>query len=262
MSIAPLPTPLQYLGGRRFSFYPPIRNLEPNEWLYRRATWSDCVVANVRSGEEIGVPRIFLGEVSRIDEPLMVVGLNRELEYRAGRVVPRERKVIEFPVAVPVAVNDAGAPPRTAHLAPVVNIRLETHHETRAWKWVGVAAVLGAVALSVVMDVSHQVQWHPRADFYRGRRAFLQLGPGDNYTSTVQKMGAPSTVRSSEFEGRMVRTLVYTGRRYAVVLAGPTTQTAHYAGTIDVQGHVLDSVRSIEGTTYEPFLRAFWASQR
>jgi len=31
MSIAPLPTPLQHLGGRRFSFYPPIRNLEPNE---------------------------------------------------------------------------------------------------------------------------------------------------------------------------------------------------------------------------------------
>src|SRR5579871_4487917 len=98
MSIAPLPTPLQHLGGRRFSFYPPIRDAGPNEWLYRRATWSECVVANAKSGEEIWVPRAFLGEVSRIDEPLMVVGLNRELEFRAGRVVPRERRIIEFPV--------------------------------------------------------------------------------------------------------------------------------------------------------------------
>src|SRR3984885_14079430 len=117
MSIAPLPTPLQHLGGRRFSFYPPIRNLEPNEWLYRRATWSECVVVNTRSGEEIWVPRIFLGEVSRIDEPVMIVGLNRELECRSGAIIPHERRVIELPVA---AVGDS-RPPHAGHLAPVIN---------------------------------------------------------------------------------------------------------------------------------------------
>src|ERR1700730_6240075 len=100
MSIAPLPTPFQHLGGRRFSFYPPIRNLEPNEWLYRRATWSECVVANARTGEEVWVPRIFLGEVSRVDDPIMIVALNRELEWRGGAIIPRQRRVIELPVRV------------------------------------------------------------------------------------------------------------------------------------------------------------------
>src|ERR1700710_160414 len=102
MSIAPLDTPLQHLGGRRFSFYTPIRNLEPNEWLYRRATWSECVVANAQSGEEVWIPRIFLGEVSRMDEQVMIVGLNHELECRRGVIIPRERRVIEFPGPAPV----------------------------------------------------------------------------------------------------------------------------------------------------------------
>ena len=125
MSIAPLPTPLQHLGGRRFSFYPPIRNLQPNEWLYRRATWSECIVMNARSGEEVCIPRMFLGEVSGVDEAVMIVGLNRELEWRAGAIIPQERRVIELPVAV----NDSRARVFFSipgpHLAPVINIRLE-----------------------------------------------------------------------------------------------------------------------------------------
>src|ERR1700685_2996715 len=117
MSIAPLPTPLQHLGGRRFSFYPPIRNLEPNEWLYRRATWSECVVVNTRSGEEIWVPRIFLGEVSRIDEPVMIVGLNRELECRSGAIIPRQRRVIELPVVLNEKAVGDSRPQHAGHLA-------------------------------------------------------------------------------------------------------------------------------------------------
>jgi hypothetical protein len=256
MSIAPLPTPLQHLGGRRFSFYPPIRNVGPNEWLYRSATWSECMVANAKTGEELWVPRIFLGEVTRVDEPLMVVGLNRELEFREGVIVPRQRKVIQFPVEVPMAVNDSGSAPRPHQLAPVINIRLETPPETRAWKWMGVAAVLGAVALSIVTNVAHQSQLHQRGDVYRGYRSFLQLGPGDDYVSAVRKLGAPSVEHSREWQGRVVRALVYPARRYSIVLAGTTSQTAHYAGTIDNQGHILDAVRAFDGSGSEPILRA------
>ena len=261
MSIAPLPTPLQHLGGRRFSFYPAIRNAGSNEWLYRRATWSECIVANAKSGEEIWVPRIFLGEVSRVDEPLMIVGLNRELELREGSAVPLVRRVIEFPVAPAITVNAAGVAPRSHHLAPVVNIRLENPPETRAWKWFGVAAVLGAVALSIVMDVSRQSQLHQRGNIYRGYRSFLQLGPQDDYKTTVMKMGTPGAVRSTEFEGRKVQSLFYPARNYSIVLAGLTTGTARYAGTIDSRGTVLDSVRSPDGSTYEMFLRGWAASQ-
>jgi hypothetical protein len=250
MSIAPLPTPLQHLGGRRFSFYPPIRNLEPNEWLYRRATWSECVVVNTRSGEEVWVPRIFLGEVSRIDEPVMIVGLNRQLEWRAGKIIPLERRVIELPVAV----NDK--PPRSGPPAPVINIRLEPKPEARAWKWIGVAAVLGAVAFTIVADVARQTPWRQRADFSRGYRSYLQLGPDDDYASTVRKLGAPARAGSHASEARVFRSLIYTARRYSVILMGSTKEDARYIGTLDLHGRVLDAVRLPDGTSGESLLNS------
>jgi hypothetical protein len=257
MSIAPLPTPLQHLGGRRFSFYPPIRNLEPNEWLYRRATWSECVVMNARSGEEVWIPRIFLGEVSRIDEPMMIVGLNRELEWQSGAIVPRQRRVIELPVAV----NDGrSAAPRSAHLAPVINIRLEPKPEVRAWKWIGVAAVLGAVAFTIVADVARQTQTHQRADLFRGYRSYLQLGPDDDYASTVRKLGPPASVGSHETEARVFRSLVYPARRYSVILMGSkeglNQDEQRYIGTLDPHGRVLDSVRLPDGTPGDSVLNS------
>lgn len=257
MSIAPLPTPLQHLGGRRFSFYPPIRNVEHNEWLYRRATWSECVVVNTRSGEEIWLPRIFLGEVSRIDEPVMIVGLNRELEWRSGAIIPRQRRVIELPVAVADShVHDSHVPARTGHLAPVINIRLEPKQEIRAWRWLGVAAVLGAVAFTIVADFARQAQSHQRADLFRGYRSYLQLGPGDDYASTVRKIGVPTRVGSRDAGSRVIRSLTYTTRHYSVVLAGPTAEEARYLGTLDSHGRVLDALRLPDGSSSESFLKS------
>jgi len=255
MSIAPLPTPLQHLGGRRFSFYPPIRNLEPNEWLYRRATWSECVVVNAQSGEEVWVPRIFLGEVSRIDEAVMIVGLNRQLEWRSGKIIPLERRVIELPVSVNErAGNDK--PPRSGPPAPVVNIRLEPKPEARAWKWVGVAAVLGAVAFTIVADVARQTPWRQRADFSHGDRSYLQLGPDDDYASAVRKLGAPTRTGSHAVEARVFRSLNYTARRYSVILMGPTKEDARYLGTLDLHGRVLDAVRLPDGASAESLLNS------
>jgi hypothetical protein len=250
MSIAPLPTHLQHLGGRRFSFYPPIRNLaEPNEWLYRRATWSECVVVNTRSGEEIWLPRIFLGEVSRIDEPVMIVGLNRQLEWRGGKIIPLERRVIEFPGSA----NDSHAPHRSGPPAPVINIRLEPKPETRAWKWIGVAAILGAVAFTIVADVARQTPWRQRVDFSRGYRSYLQLGPGDDYASTVRKLGLPTRSGSNG----VFRALTYATRRYSVILMGPAEDKAHYIGTLDLNnGRVIDAVRFPDGRSSESLLNS------
>lgn len=248
MSIAPLPTPLQHMGGRRFAFYPPIRNIQPNEWLYRRATWSEFVVMNARSGQEVWIPRMFLGDVTATDEPVMVVGLNRELEWRSGTIIPHERRVIELPVAV----NDSRpAPGGSSRLAPVVNIRLEPKPEARAWKWVGVAFVLGAVATTIIANVSGQWQTHPRSDLFRSYRPWLQLTGDDNYASTVGKMGAPSVVRSEQSAARKFEVLVYASRRYSVVLMGPNPESAHYIGTIDARGRILDAVRLQDGSNSE-----------
>jgi hypothetical protein len=253
MSIAPLPTPLQHLGGRRFSFYPPIRNLQPNEWLYRRATWSECIVMNARSGEEVCIPRMFLGDVSGVDEAVMIVGLNRELEWRAGAIIPQERRVIELPVAVndsPRAVS-AGT-----HLAPVINIRLEPKPEVRAWKWIGVAFVLGAVATTIVANMAWQSQPLQRGDLFRTYRPWLQLSADDNYASTVHRMGTPSAVHITQSEDAVFQSLVYGARRYSVVLMGRDRESARYIGTIDSRGHVLDAVRLANGSNSETLLHS------
>jgi len=124
MAVPPVPPPLAQLGARRFSFYPAILNIQHNEWLYRQATWSEVLVQNGKTSEEVWVPRRYLGEISRVDEPVMIVGLLKELEYREGAIRPVERRVIEMPRAVNESprVRLGKAEPT---LAPVVGIRLE-----------------------------------------------------------------------------------------------------------------------------------------
>jgi hypothetical protein len=275
MSIAPLPTPLHDLGGRRFSFYPPIRNLGPNEWLFRRATWSECVVINACSGDEVCIPRMFLGEVSLIDEPLvdepaMVVRLNRELEWKGGTILPRQRRVIEFPVLPnpnPVAADPQPAVGDGGRLAPVVCIRLEPKPEVSAWKWIGVAVVLGAVACTLVSNIAGESQLRQHADLFRGYRPWLQLSPNDDFSSTVRKLGIPSAVSSATEGDRLFRTLTFSGKRYSVVLmgsrkAGSRQESARYIGTTDAHGNVLDAVHFRDGSSAEPILRSLPGSVR
>src|SRR3954454_16309056 len=113
MSVQPIPPPVEHLGQRPFSFYPPILNTEHNEWIFRRATWSEILVVNTKTNTEIWVPRRFMGEISRIEEPVMILGLLKELEYKSGQVLPSSRRVIEIPRAVnegPRLVSSESAP--------------------------------------------------------------------------------------------------------------------------------------------------------
>ena len=96
MASPPIPPQLDHLVTRPFSFYPAIVGIEHNEWLYRKANWSEIMVVNCKSGAEIWISRRFIGEVSRVDDPVLIVGLNRELEYKGGMVVPFQRRVIEM----------------------------------------------------------------------------------------------------------------------------------------------------------------------
>src|SRR5215471_7529593 len=117
-----IPPQFDHLITRPFSFYPPIVGIEHNEWLYRKASWSEILVVNCKTSEEIWISRRYVGEVSRVDDPVLIVGLVRELEYKGGMVVPYQRRVIEMPVAVggnaPVAPTEHERNP----LAPIVGI--------------------------------------------------------------------------------------------------------------------------------------------
>src|SRR4029079_7979585 len=100
MASPPIPPSLDHLATRPFSFYPPIVNVEHNEWLFRKANWNEILVLNAKSGVEVWIPRMFLGETSRVEDPVLIVGLLKELEYKMGAVWPYQRKIIEMPLAV------------------------------------------------------------------------------------------------------------------------------------------------------------------
>jgi hypothetical protein len=143
----------EQLGRRAFSFFPAIVGIEHNEWVLRRATWTEVEVANKKTGQELSIPRRFVGEVSAIEEPFVIVGLVKELEYREGAVWPHIRRVIEMPRVV-----NGGFPMRACAPqgpAPVVGIRLEPPRQSRAWKRAAacVALVLMLVAAGILACV-------------------------------------------------------------------------------------------------------------
>lgn len=159
----PIPASFESLGRRPFSFYPPIVNVEHNEWILRRANWTDFHVINTKTKAELCVPRRFVGEGALVEEPVMIVGLVKELEYREGVVLPHVRRVIEMPRAVnassPARVMEG--PPR---IAPVVGIRIEAEPRSRLWRvTVGAVAAAILICVAVVILVQSVVVPHKHA---------------------------------------------------------------------------------------------------
>lgn len=239
MQISPLPAPLSQLRGRKFAFYPPVHNLAHNEWIYRRATWSEIVVVNTGTGEEAFVPRAFVGDVSIADHPLVIVGLKRELEWIDGALRTHRAPVIELPVAVnqsPCAV------PHPERPAPVVSIKLESRTRSHTGRKVAAGVMLGAIACWVAVNIERHGQVHERADALALSRSYLQLTSGDDYADVVHKLGAPGLERSADLSsGEHVRLLVYPRRQFTVVLAGVPPADPHYAGSLDPMGRILNA---------------------
>lgn len=156
-----IPTPLDQLGRRAFSFYPAIVGIEHNEWALRRITWSEVGVVNRKTSQELWIPRRFVGEVSATEEPYVIVGLVKELEHKAGTVLPHIRRVIEMPRVVNGASSVAAPLFVPATLAPVISIRPEVGAQSRtgrrvlAWIAAGILACLAA-ALALILVGGHR----------------------------------------------------------------------------------------------------------
>src|ERR1035438_7935007 len=113
MASPPIPPQLDHLITRPFSFYPPIIGIEHNEWLYRKASWSEILVVNCKSG--------------------------------GG--VPFQRRVIEMPLAGGGSVA-ASAKERPAP-GLIVGIRMASAQDKRIFKLIGAAATV-AILLYVL----------------------------------------------------------------------------------------------------------------
>lgn len=263
MSIPPLPPHLENIGRQHFAFYPAILGIEHNEWLYSSATWSEIQVINAQTGAEVWIPRRFVGEVSRIDEPILIVGLNRELEFKLGAVWPHKRRIIEFPIAVNDPYTRSDRPvstPLSTQLnnpGTVVNIRTESPNNSRTGRLVVGVVVLAVVGFSVVIGIARNGRIRPRQIAAQSDQSYLELNRNDDYFSIVRKLGTPagdSTRRGSV--DLTYRALDYPTRRYTVILMGRTSSEARYLGTLDRDRRVLDSARFPAGGDGAAMLRA------
>jgi hypothetical protein len=230
VSVPPIPTPLSQLGNCPFSFYPPIVDIEHNEWIFRRATWSEIQVVNTKTAIELWLPRHFVGEISMVGEPVVIVGLVKELEYRAGAVIPHIRRVIEMPRAVNGSPRPRIRPAEPSRPAAVVGIRLEPR-ESRAGRLLLVTVAAGVLACIAVASFAS------RSALSAAIKSELPLTARDDYDSIVNRYGPPAQDqwRSSK-TGVEYRRLSYPRHSFTLILID-----GRYAGALGRDGRVIHS---------------------
>ena len=154
MSAPLVPSPLDYIGHRRFALYPAIGNTEPNEWLLGTASWSEVQVVNSCTGDQMWIPRQYIGGVSDRYDSVLVVELTKELEWKSGALEPRVKRVIEMPQSAsedrPRRFEEFG--PRTPGPASVVAIRTPGRKDERMNKPV-VRLGVGALAVYLLVQI-------------------------------------------------------------------------------------------------------------
>ncbi len=253
------PPPLDRLAGREFSFYPSIENVDENRWILVEANWSEFLVENRANLSQIWVPRRYLGEISSTDRPVMIVGLNRPLEAKAGQVWPLQKRIIEMPrVPAPIASADATAQPQIDADGGLLRaaIRLDPS-ERRLGKLIlfGLAGALALVALSIFVFRGYRSG--DMVQFKGVVQENLGLGPGDDYFAVVRKLGEPQADRfKSDGESIYYRVLVFPARNLNIVLAGREKNEVRYIGALDSDWKVVDSITQKGGSnTYSVLSR-------
>jgi len=250
-----IPTPLEQLGQRPFSFYPAIVHIEHNEWILRSAHPDEIQVMNTRGGQDLWIPRRFLSGVSSIEEPVVIVGLIKELEYKQGVVAPHIRRVIEMPRAVNGSPRVAFGPPEPGHLAPVVGIRVETGTESRTGKRVLGVIAAGLLVSFVGLVVLRDGPSGARMRFSAPARISLPFTASDDYFTVISKMGRPDWDRSrAAADGLEYRLLRYSQRSLTIVLIGATASQSRYLGALGRNGRVVHSVNLPNGEDSTPLL--------
>jgi len=250
MPAPPNPPPLDALSERPFSFYPAIVNIEHNEWLLQKSTWSEILVANCKTGTEIWISRRFLGEISRTDEPVMIVGLTKELEYEAGAVWPYESRILEMPRTASHGrqkIEPIEEPPKVA-----AGMRFERGPESQVGRLIGVALLLGILISVLVVALSRRA-----VDYRAIEQSELGLAAEDDYHAVVRKLGPPAEDRWREETGELqYRLLGYPARSYFVILMGTDRESAHYLGAMDRNWKPIAFVELPGGGTTLAMLRA------
>lgn len=255
MPSPPVPE-LDDLLHRAFSFYPPIVGIEHNEFLLKSGTWSEMLVENTKTHEELWIPRRFFGALSKVDDPVIIVGLNRELEYKSGSVWPFERKVLDMP-APPKPIG--AAPPPSSSPEPSALGRImggaPSGTESKISKLIGVA--FGSVVLLVGL-VFALVKLTPSAKptFSAKDQSYLELTREDDAFAVARKLGPPAEEAWRPTEGELqYQRLSYPERGYTIILMGTDRKSARYIGTMNQAWQPLHYVEFARGASTASLLR-------
>ncbi len=226
MSAFPIPE-LEGLSGRAFSFYPPILNVEHNEWKLVEATWSEILVHNTKDDTEIWVPRRFVGAISRVEEPVMIVGLERELEFTAGILRSHERRVISMPrgTARSAPMEDSAIPTP----AMLGGTRIGDAGESK----LGLKSLGGIVAVLIVVYGVVSYSRGDRIEYHAVLQEDLGFSAVDDYHAIVRKLGAPASDRWRDGKDLQYQALAYPDRHFTVILMGTEQKNALYIGAVN-----------------------------
>jgi hypothetical protein len=247
---SPAESPHEALSGRRFAFYPAIRNVEHNEWTLEGETWSEILAKNVGTGQELWIPRNHLGEVSSSDSPVLIVGLKRELEQKAGTVFPFRPAVVEMPgkTAPRPAASDAPEPePPPPHRG--------SSTEEHTLSLIGKALAIGLLAAFLVAVFAAGGFHNPIAAFFQPDlstvdQRYLGLTARDDYHDVIAKIGPPDREEwiTKDDADLQFQALFYTSRHYVLILMGGDRGGQRYIGTLhDPERKILDAARLAGG---------------
>lgn len=258
------PAPLHdELNDRKFSFYPPILGIEHNEWTLTEATWSDVLVRNTKSQLEVAIPRKFVGSVSQVDEPVMIVGLNKELQYKTGSVWPTERRVLSMPA------NPMKAAPRVLPVAQAdepkgLSAIMGTGSEGTEGRVTKLIAVTFCSIIFVGLLLWALVKFTPDAkpSFVAKDQSYLELTRDDDAFAVIRKLGQPKEDRWKPETGEIqFRALTYPERGYIVILMGNDRDSTRYLGTVapskdGAKWSALHAIETARGANAGPLLRS------
>jgi len=235
---------IEQLESRPFAFFPPILNIETNEWTFREATWSEVLVRNHRSEQEIWVPKRFVGQVSKVEDPIAIVGLSRELEYKAGVLVPHVKRIIEMPRAVNEGPRPGDTPspdipktPTGMHAITGVSNGAESKIGRMLLIAVGVSILLVVVVIGFLQDSQSRVKFTPVV------QSDIVFSARDDYFAVERRLGKPAEDKWRSDQGEIqYRYLWYPQQSLAVILMGTDRDKALYIGELDKEGRVIHSV--------------------
>jgi hypothetical protein len=247
---------LDELGERLFSFYPPILNIVHNEWRLKKGEWSEVLVENPKMNLELWVPRAWLGEISKVDEPVMIVGLRREVEYKGGALVPYHRQVIDMP-----KVN--AAKPLPPGRQPKARSAADEFRESSGAESSITRILIGALVAGIVITFALVGWFRVRTtggdvEFRPVLQADLGFTGQSDYFDVVRKLGQPDEDRWRAGAGeRHYRALVFKKPGLIVILMGTEqNNNAKYIGAKDLEWRTVHAVELPGGRNTEPMLRS------